>query len=353
MLTGWRVTVGPGGQAGAIRPRFGTGSTEVLGDVVQLPAEPGTYEFPSPHLREGYLVALDQFTGGHAIVRRQACRAENVSGDACDRWAVLAFGGDPPPGVGESPDELIEDGQLAAEAVYENDDDADGLGDQSADRTNLSVALATAPDATGGLRVGITVTNHGPLTADQPGVAMTFPALFAARWDQPCVKNLRMALNRLPSGSSCAIEALPAGASRTLTFTTRDGGTIEARAFAEGPDVAPADNTATLRLIPPPPWELKVAPKQRLANGIVAKVRMARAGRVRVSVRFRVNRHWLLVTRTVKVPAATEVTVPLRPTGAKLRSLRRALASEGSLSGLVLLGVGDMVIGPGQRVRVR
>ncbi len=78
---------------------------------------------------------------------------------------------------------------------------------------------------------------------------------------------------------------------------------------------------------------------------------MARAGPVRVSVRFRVNRHWLLVTRTVKVPAATEVTVPLRPTGRQLRSLRRALASEGSLSGLVQLGAGDMVIGPGQRVR--
>jgi hypothetical protein len=69
VLTGWRATVGPGGRAGTVRVRVRTRTgDQVVGDPVQLPAEPGTYTFPAPRV-EGTAIGLDQATGGHAIMQ--------------------------------------------------------------------------------------------------------------------------------------------------------------------------------------------------------------------------------------------------------------------------------------------
>src|SRR4051812_34190580 len=45
----WQVQVGEGGRAGTVQPRV----DGVMGDPVQLPAEPGTYTFPAPHVFSG------------------------------------------------------------------------------------------------------------------------------------------------------------------------------------------------------------------------------------------------------------------------------------------------------------
>src|ERR1700754_2177303 len=52
VVTKWQVGVGEGGQAGIVRlkldPSWAPGA--VVGDPVELPAAPGTYTFPAPHV---------------------------------------------------------------------------------------------------------------------------------------------------------------------------------------------------------------------------------------------------------------------------------------------------------------
>ena len=54
-------------------------------------------------------------------------------------------------------------------------------------------------------------------------------------------------------------------------------------------------------------------------------MRALRAGRARVTVAFKVRGRTVKVARTVKLAAYTARSVTIHPTGAKLRSLKRAL----------------------------
>ena len=88
MLTGFRVVVQPGGRAGTIRflvhqsPGFGERGprTVHVGPPVTLPAEPGTYTFPAPHVFADYrnvTYGIEQETGGHAIAAQIRCSPED------------------------------------------------------------------------------------------------------------------------------------------------------------------------------------------------------------------------------------------------------------------------------------
>ncbi len=71
----WKVVVGEGGSGGTVRPVV----EGVVGDPVELPATPGTYTFPAPHILSGSacreLAGIVQTTGGHAIVTREDATA--------------------------------------------------------------------------------------------------------------------------------------------------------------------------------------------------------------------------------------------------------------------------------------
>jgi hypothetical protein len=265
---------------------------------------------------------------------------------------VQVYKGDPPPGTRPAADGTIDAAQLAVEPLYEPDDDADGVADLSTDRTDLAVSLSKSFDARGDVRVALTVTNRGPRSADQPGVAMTFPANTVVRWDTDCVTNLRMAINRLAPGSSCALPAIAAGTSQTTWFTLPVGSaTFSARVFAEGPDLSPADNTAALAAPALPPLTASAAARQRLAKGIKVTVQASRPGPVDIRATFKVHGRKLVVSRTVKAAAATPLTLTIRPRGAQLRSLRRAVA-RGALRGVVTVSAADVVAGPAREVRL-
>src|SRR4051812_38943809 len=88
-----RVTVGPGGRGGNVRPRIGA----AVGDPVELPAVPGTYTLPAPHVPPSGAAGIVQTTGAHAIVTREACRptAERAV-DPCEtKWVDVQRAGQP------------------------------------------------------------------------------------------------------------------------------------------------------------------------------------------------------------------------------------------------------------------
>ena len=145
-----------------VQPRFGS----VLGDPVLLPAAPGTYTFPAPHVAWedvcGPGPALVQTTGQHAIVSHDI---------DVPRHLVVARDG--------QADERIEDAKLTVAAITEPDVDRDLRGDRTEDRTDLRVSSAPAREPDGRLRIEVTVTNAGPLSADR--LTVTAPQLTAGR----------------------------------------------------------------------------------------------------------------------------------------------------------------------------
>src|SRR4051794_39924283 len=79
VLTGARVTVGPGGRGGGIWLRVVNHSSEKPVPVIHVrgpfapPAKPGTYTFPLPHEHWDYRdgdIGIVQETGGHALIAR-------------------------------------------------------------------------------------------------------------------------------------------------------------------------------------------------------------------------------------------------------------------------------------------
>ncbi len=58
-----------------------------VGQPVTLPAEPGTYTFPAPHVFADYrsvIYGIEQETGGHAIAAQIRCSPEDGEGDVCN-----------------------------------------------------------------------------------------------------------------------------------------------------------------------------------------------------------------------------------------------------------------------------
>ena len=297
----WKVVVGEGGAGGTVRPVV----EGVVGDPVELPATPGTYTFPAPHILSGSacreLAGIVQTTGGHAIVTREDTTATYLD--------VRREG---------QADERIDGARLTTSLVTEPDVDGDRLGDRTEERPDLRVTVAPAREADGRLRVPVTVTNAGATSADLPELeARSLPG---AHWEGDCSPVFHY--------PTCVTPRLAPGESRTLVLRADApaAGTLSVTAKSEGTDIAPADNTATAAYAAAAPFDLAAAAKQRLSRGVKVQVRAVRAGRTRVTLAVKVRGRTVKLGKIVTLAPYTPRTVTLRATGAKLRSLRRAVA---------------------------
>ncbi len=340
------VTVDPGGTAGQVRLRVSDPTADprrgvLLGDWFTLPAEPGTYTFPAPRLLIDYrsvVLALDQQTGGHAIVEQRPCTPElGRWADWCelialDSWSpILAdgLGGVPPeasPGA-PAPTDRRPGQRLRIAQISEIDRDGDLAGDRTEDRTDL-VVRADAVRGHGG-RMTITVTNAGPRTADWPRVTIDRPnrpgsAVPARGWTPECAAaQTRGLMLPSPDGSTyCDLPSIAAGGSHTVSLPVIDDGRpVMVTAAAEGPDLAEADNTVavTPRLAPAPVARLTVAARSRATRGASVRLRSVQAATAKVTLSVRYRGKLRQATRTVRLRAGAARTVTVRP--ARVRGL--------------------------------
>ena len=317
VLTKWQVQVGPGSSGGIVRPLF----YDVVGDPVELPAEPGTYTFPAPHMNWSPCnpgISLIQETGGHAVV---------VPEDTpmLGRHIVVKRDG--------QAEERIDQSRLAIEPVTEPDNDSDLLGDLTEDRTDLTLTAAPTRDAIGRLKVTVTVTNAGPLPANRQHLTAT--GAQKGRWDTNC-------RNAHATTECLLLEPLAVGASRTITFYDDAPGTLSAgfSVTAEGPDLNVLNNSTGFIFGSAPAFDVTTAAKQRLKNGIQLSVLSAAQQTARVTVAIKLRGKTVKLSRTVRLAGLQQRAITIRPAGANLRRLRSAPAKK-SLPAQITVSTAD------------
>jgi hypothetical protein len=314
VLMRWTVTVGPGGRAGAVQPVIGG----VAYDPVDLPATPGTYTFPAPRVPLALPLGLAQETGEHAIVTREACRPQiQRVDDPCETsWVDIRRAG--------QPDLRDRGAQLAIAWTSEPDVDSDGRGDQTEDRTDLRVSALPTREPDGRLRLDVTLTNAGTLSADLPSLDTYW--LAGARWEGGCLAS--------SAGARCVSPPLAPGEARVFTLHAEDpdATTATITALAEGEDLAPADNSTALAFSPAAPFGVVTAKSQRLSRGIKVRLSAVRPGPARVTVAFTVRGHLVKLARTVTLAPYVPRIITLHASGAKLRSLRRHAPVKGEIT---------------------
>lgn len=331
LLTGFRVVVQSGSRAGAIRllvhesPVVGEQGrrTVHVGQRVMLPAEPGTYTYPAPHVFADYrslTYGIEQETGGHAITAQIRCKPEEGESDICNSQSVDVYR--PPLGAAIPDRRTATDVQrgreLTIEPITEPDVDRDGAGDETEDRTNLR-ASATTKRLRGHRRAfDITVENAGPRTADRPRVQAHFlPSPGLGFWRPTCRREqfpfFLVAEDDDPRRQYCLLAPLAVGEQRTVRLVVPDLGFGDAyfSLSAEGRDLASGDEDGGPELRGPrPPVSLEVdAHPKSILNGIRTTVRFSRKGTVRLQVRR--GRHTYV--RTIAFRRAGKRDVVLRP----------------------------------------
>ena len=294
-----------------------------VGPPVTLPAEPGTYTFPAPHVFADYrsvTYGIEQETGGHAIAAQIRCEPEDGESDVCNSQSVDVYR---PPLGGAIPDrrtasEVQRGRTLTIEPLTEPDIDLDGAGDETEDRTNLR-ASATTQRLSGHRRAfDITVENAGPRTANRPRMQAYFlPSPGLGSWTPACVGAQPSfssgSQNDDPRRQYCVLSPLAVGEQRTVRLVVPDLGFGDAyfELSAEGRDLAGGDEfTGPEVRGPRPPLSLEVAARpQTIFPAIPVTVRSTRKGRVRLQVR----RGGRTYTRTITLRRAGKRDVMLRP----------------------------------------
>jgi len=313
VLTGVRVTVGPGGRGGPIRLRVTSGldpdRATQLGPWVDLPAEPGVYAFPAPALRWDYrggVIAIDQQLGGHAIVRTSACTPERGQhGDVCQLVSLDVFhdlaDGDSGAGTDTAPPERRAGQQLAVTGVFTGDRDRDRVPDAE-DRTDLRLTATRTFAADGSSTIRATIANVGPRTADLPILA-TDAGLRREAWSPACRTeeptpglggSFPLGVQAWDTVSWCPLDALAPGASVTLAGALSSAMAYErvtVNASGDGEDLTPADNLVRLAAQSPvegrPAVVLRTPGRQRIGrHGLRVAVQTRQAGTLRVTVRI-------------------------------------------------------------------
>jgi hypothetical protein len=311
---GFQVVVGEGGQGGTIRPVIGN----VVGDPVELPATPGTYTFPAPHVGNAgapggvcpALVGIVQTTGAHAIVSRDGAVGGSFLSVAREGQA----------------DERIDEARLTTSAIVEADKDEDLRGDSTEDRTDLRIAAHPVREADGRARIDVTVTNAGPLAADLPALTSTIAGARLDGCPTPPVWTTLL----------CGLPRLAPGETRTVALRgdLPDAVTGQVSIAAEGPDLVAGDNQAAVTLAPAPAFDVVADASQKLKSGIKLQLRGIHAGRARVTVALRARGKTIKLGRVVRLAPYVARTITVHPTGAKLRALRKAARSR-SLQGKI------------------
>jgi len=348
VLTGVRVTVGPGGRGGPIRLRVSShldpDRGTQLGPWVDLPAEPGVYRFPAPALRWDYrdgVIAIDQQVGGHAIVRKSACTPEQGQyGDVCQIVSLDVFhglaDGDSGAGTDTTPPERVPGQQLAVTGVFTGDRDRDRVPDAE-DRTDLRLTATRTFAADGSSTIRATIVNAGPRTADLPILAID-TALRREAWTPACRVeepapgfggSFPLGVQGWDTISWCPLAALAPGASVTLSgplSSALANERVAVNASGDGEDLVPADNLVKLAAQPPvegrPAVVLRTPARQRIGRrGLRVAVQTRQAGSLRVTVRIGALRS----VRVVRVGAGSHRhTLTFRP---RLRGTRAHTAT--------------------------
>lgn len=218
------------------------------------------------------------------------------------------------------PAELVEGQHLTVTAIREPDNDGDLRGDQTEDRTDLTLTGVPERDVLGRVKIALTVANAGPLPADRPFVT----SARTGRWEGPC--------EQWYEPTRCRLKPIAPGDSRTITFLDDTPATPSSSfsSTAEGPDLNPANNTVDFTFPAAQGFDRKTEPKQRLSRGVKVNLLAAKDQRARVTVAVNVRGRRVSLVRTVRVAALEARDITIRPSGGKLRSLRRAL-NQGSL----------------------
>lgn len=321
VLVAAEITVAPGGRPGTIRVRGAYRDVNAVGDDVHLPAEPGTYRFPAPHIRwdyRGSQIGFDQVSGGHAVVLQDACNP--AAGDWVDPCKIKRVNVFSPPS--EAASQPLPGAQLAVKAIYEADIDQDFVGDQTEDRTDLRISAVATRATDGKLRITATVTNAGPRAADMPGISTPLKDVEI----EGCLKPGTYWYSAVLNGCRL-VKPIAAGETRTVALTApgEDAVTTTVQVGAEGPDLAEADNTVSVTAPASTPLAVTTAKSQRLAKGLKVRVLGIRDGRARVTAAFTRRGKTVKLAKVVTLKAGQERTTTLKPAGAKLRSLRRLI----------------------------
>ena len=331
LLTGFHVVVQPGGRAGTIRflvretPEYGQpgqGAVHV-GEPVTLPAEPGTYTFPAPHVFADYrdvTYGIEQETGGHAITAQSRCSPEDGEGDVCSSQSVDVYR--PPLGAAipdrRTASEVQRGRVLTIDPITESDADGDGAGDQTEDRTNLR-ASGTTQRLSGHRRAfDITVENAGPRTADRPRLeAYLSPSPGLGSWNPACTEPQGSFVSANGSEDSrrqfCTLKPLAVGERRTVRLVVPDLGFGDAyfSLAAEGPDLANSDQDPDPEVRGPrPPLSVEVPARPKAITTIPITVRSTRKGG---SVRLHLRRGRQTFSRTITLPRSGKRDLVLRP----------------------------------------
>lgn len=259
VIVEWSVRVGPGGRAGrvALRTISGIGGPPKTGGsrgaTVTLPAEPGTYSFPARlALLDSDEIALDQETGGHAILATHPHRGDKtgVEDDLENPWAVDLWRPPLAPGERREPDERMRGRELLVETRSERDIDADGYGDESQDVTDLALYTTTARRGRRRTHVRVEVRNAG-----RRAIALPQLDLDLRRGDRlrglraPSCSCTWLSAPLDPADRAIALPSLAPGAAATVSFTViraKRTRRLRARASAEGVD--PTPERAVIRL---------------------------------------------------------------------------------------------------------
>ncbi|MDA0173924.1 hypothetical protein OJ998_32780 [Solirubrobacter taibaiensis] len=296
LLTGLRVTVQPGGKAGTVRLLVNHRGTVHAGAPFTLPAEPGTYVFPAPHVLHDYReisFGIEQETGGHAIATQTRCEPEAGEDDVCNDQSVDVYR----PAIGTAPPdrrtaaEVQRGRHLTIDAITEPDADRDGAGDLTEDRTNLRTSATTQRLPKGQRAFDITVENAGPRPADRPRLQASLdPSPGLGTWSPKCLsERVILPEGEVQSGAQhCQLAPIAVGERRTVRLVVPDLGRGSQRftVKSEGQDLAPFDEFADVDFRDPlPPVGIEVEPYQQPYRGRLAvKLHAARKGTVRVQL---------------------------------------------------------------------
>ena len=293
-----------------------------VGPPVTLPAEPGTYTFPAPHVFADYrsiTYGIEQETGGHAIMAQIRCEPEDGEGDFCSSQSVDVYR---PPLGGAIPDrrtasDVHRGRELTIEPIRESDADGDGAGDQSEDRTNLR-ASATTRRLSGHRRAfDITVENAGPRTADRPQVqARLVPSPGLGAWTpgaaESSASSTRARRTTTHGTSTAGWRHWPSASGEPCGSSSRTWGSA-----MRSSRCPPRAATWRAAMSPRAPRSVvrgrrcrwRCPPARNRSSGIHATVRSTRKGRVGLQVR-RGSRTY---TRTITFRRAGKRDVTLRP----------------------------------------
>ena len=240
VLTAFTVTVAPGGRAGIVRLRVHDREGTVREAApVTLPAEPGTYTFPAPHIPYDYrdvTLGLDQETGRPRD--RGPDRLAPADADFCASQSVDVYR--PVLGDGVMPDrrlaETLRGRKLTIDAVSEPDNDGDLAGDETETAPTCARRWPSSGSAVAGARDDHRrqrrATCRRPTAAGDPDVSAGRPRALGAAF----LAATTFARAGEDEGSQiCGLEPLaPAG--RGVSYVVPDPGRIElyGSAKAEG-----------------------------------------------------------------------------------------------------------------------